>query len=383
MSRIYKADAKVSAASGGKSMTAFVDSCVETVADSAQAAERRSRHRPRFRKLLRLLRDKKNILVTTHRFPDPDALASSWALYLLLTDKIPGASITLSVKDQLSGGVNEMFIRHSGLKVTPWDDAALPQFDAIILTDVTPGVAYSPLPEQFPPLAIIDHHRTRRRRKVPFSDIRSDVGASTSIIFSYYMEVEQPFSPDLAATMLYAIESDLAGAAGQPGDLDNIALSSLTLRANTRKLYQMRYADLPQSYYVSYYSGLSNAMYYENAIFSHLDTIDSPEKPAVVADFLLRFEPVQWALVTAVYDSRLVLSLRTSNGKLSAADMIRRLLRGIGEGGGHRTKAGGIIPLESTTPAEIDRKRTLLRRRYLRVLGIKNTPGKRLVPRPE
>ena len=143
----------------------------------------------------------------------------------------------------------------------------------------------------------------------------------------------------------------------------------------------MRYVDLPQSYYTSSFNGLANAVYYDHAILSHLDTIDSPEKPAMMADFLLRFQPVDWALVTAVYDGRLVISLRTSNSKLSAADMIRRLLRGDGDGGGHRTKAGGFIHLETNSPAEIERKCALLRRRYLRALGIKQTQGKRLVPR--
>ena len=231
------------------------------------------------------------------------------------------------------------------------------------------------------PLGVIDHHRSRRRHRCPFTDVRSDVGATTSIIFSYYMEAEQPIAADLAASMLYAIESDLAGAAGQPGELDNIALSGLTLMADTRKLYQMRYVDLPQSYYICYSTGLSNAMYFENAILSHLDVFDSPEQPAMIADFLLRFEPVQWSMVTALDENRLVISLRTSSGKLSAADMIRRLLRGQGEGGGHRTKAGGFIRLESATPGEIERKRTLLRRRYLNALGIKQAQGKRLIPK--
>jgi nanoRNase/pAp phosphatase (c-di-AMP/oligoRNAs hydrolase) len=274
-----------------------------------------------------------------------------------------------------------MFVKKTNVKLAAWDDDKLGDFDAIILTDVMPGVTYSPLPEGVVPLAVIDHHRNRRKPKCPFTDIRPEVGATSSIIFSYYMEVEEPISPDLAASLLYAIESDLAGAAGQPGELDNLALSSLTLLADTRKLYQMRYVDLPQSYYTVYASGLSNAMYYDSAILSHLDTIDTPEKPAVVADFLLRFEPIVWALVTAVYEDRLVISLRTSSGKLSAADMIRRLIRNDGEGGGHRTKAGGFIPLESNTPAEIERKRSLLRRRYLRALGIKQSQGKRLVPK--
>jgi nanoRNase/pAp phosphatase (c-di-AMP/oligoRNAs hydrolase) len=387
MSRVPKADAKITEASpilravDGKSMTAFVESCVETAAGSAQAAQRSARGRPHFGKLLHLLQSKRNILVTTHRFPDPDALASGSALCYLLAAKLPNSTVSMSIKDPLSRGINETFVRNANLKLEPWDESALSNYDAIILTDVTPGVAYSPLPEGVMPLAVIDHHRSRRRAKCPFTDIRPDVGATSSIIFSYFMEVEEPISRDLAATLLYAIESDLAGAAGQPGELDNIALSSLTLLANTRKLYQMRYVDLPQSYYLCYHSGLSNALYYDNAIISHLDVIDSPEKPAVIADFLLRFEAVSWAMVTAVYEKRLVISLRTSANKLSAADMIRRLLRGEGEGGGHRTKAGGFILLESDTPAEIDRKRALLRRRYLRALGIKAAPGKRLIPK--
>jgi nanoRNase/pAp phosphatase (c-di-AMP/oligoRNAs hydrolase) len=364
-----------------KRMTAFVESCVETVTGSAELAARHTRHLPHFRKLLRLLHDKQHILVTTHRYPDPDALASGWALCLLLQEKLPHAVVTMSVRDQLSGGINESFVRRSNLKLAKWDDAALKDFDAIILTDVSPNSTSSPLPEGVTPLAVIDHHRTRRKAKCRFMDIRPDVGATSTIIFSYYMEVEQAITPELAATLLYAIESDLAGAAGQPGELDNIALSGLTLLADTRKLYQMRYVDLPQSYYTAYYSGLSNALYYEDAILSHLETIDSPEKPAMIADFLLRFELVQWALVTAVYEGRLVISLRTSSSKLSAADMIRRLLRGEGDGGGHRTKAGGFIRLETNTPAEIERKRATLRRRYLRALGIKQTQGKRLIPK--
>ncbi|MDP9174288.1 MAG: DHH family phosphoesterase [Planctomycetota bacterium] len=364
-------------------MNAFVESCVETVADSAVAAERNARGRPRFGKLLRMLQGKKNILVTSHIHPDPDALASAWALCELLRAKLPDATVSMSIKGRLGGGVNESFVRNTNLKLVPWDDKKVAEYDAILLTDVQPTFSYCPLPDGIMPLAVIDHHRTRRKAKCPFEDIRIDVGASSSIIFSYFMEVEEPISGDLAATLLYAIESDLAGAAGQPGELDNIALSSLTLLANTRKLYQMRYVDLPQEYYIAYSSGLANAMYYDQAIISHLDEIDSPEKPAVLADFLLRFEQVQWALVTAVYENRLVISLRTSNGKLSAADMIRKLLRNTGEGGGHKTKAGGFIPLENGSPTEVEQKHELLRRRYLRALGIKQSLGKRLVPKPE
>ena len=163
------------------------------------------------------------------------------------------------------------------------------------------------------------------------------------------------------------------------GELDNVALSSLTLLADTHKLYQMRYVDLPQSYYIAYSRALKNAVYHDNALMSHLGTIDSLEKPAVMGDFLMRFDKVQWALVTACTDGKLILSLRTSSPR-SAADVMRRILRKIGEGGGHRTKGGGFINTTGCTPAEVDDLRKLIWNRYLRALGMKPAKGIRLVP---
>jgi nanoRNase/pAp phosphatase (c-di-AMP/oligoRNAs hydrolase) len=361
-------------------MTSFVESCVETAIGRAVSVERRSRHRPRAVKLLNVLREAKNILLTTHQQPDPDALASALALRTLLRAKLKDAKVTLSVKGSIGGGYNRAFAQQlSGLDLAPWDDAALSQYDAIVLLDVQPAMRSSPLPANVAPTAVIDHHRSGKRPHCPFCDVRPDVGATASIIFSYFMELEVDITPDLAATLLFAIETDLAGAAGQPGELDNMALSSLTLLADTHKLYKMRYVDLPQSTYIAHAHGLANAMYYDNVMISHLDLMESPEAPAVIADFLLRFEAVQWVLVTAVNGQSLVMSLRTGT-KDSAADVMRRLLRKLGDGGGHRTKAGGSIQMESGSPAEVEKLRKILKRRLLRSLGITNTRGLKLVP---
>lgn len=364
-------------------MTAFVESCVGTVVDSAYAAERKAKGKPRAAKLVKLLADKRNVLITTHEHPDPDALASAVGLCTLLQTVLKGVKVSVSIKGQISGGVNAVFVREADLSLVPWDEAALAEYDAILLVDVQPQFAFSPLPAGMRPLGIIDHHRGKspRRLACPFCDVRTDVGATASIVFSYFMELEVPIGPALGATLLYAIESDLAGAAGQPGELDNVALSSLTLIADPRKLYQMRYVDLPQSYFGAYAQAIANAVFSENALASHLDPIDSLEQPAVMADFLLRFNQVQWALVTAVTDGKLVLSLRTSDPKASAAEVMRRLLSKLGEGGGHRTKAGGFVRLTTGSAAEIDALRKKLWRRFLRAIGLKPARGQKLIPK--
>jgi len=361
----------------------FVDSYLETMTGSVSKVSQKTRSKSRAKKLLKLLADKKNILVTTHQHPDPDALASSLGMMVLLGKKLPSAKISMSIKGPIRGGINEMFIRQSNLKLTPWDDATLKDYDAIVLLDAQPLFAYSPLPTDVTPIAVLDHHRGRGRHpKCPFCDIRTDVGATASIVFSYFLELEVAIDRSLAALMLYAIESDLAGAAGTPGELDNVALSSLMLLADTHKFYQMRYTDLPQSYFTACYAGLGNALYYDTVIISHLGEIDSIEKPAIIADFLLRFDPVKWSLVTAVYDGKLVVSIRTADPKMSAADLIRHLLAKLGEGGGHRTKAGGMIKLD-TCREDTEELRHLLKKRMLKLLNLPATKGKRLIPRTD
>ena len=74
-------------------MTAFVESCVQTTAGEAAKVDRRARGKPRAAKLLRLLADKKKILLTTHVHPDPDALASTLGLCHLLSSRLKDAHI--------------------------------------------------------------------------------------------------------------------------------------------------------------------------------------------------------------------------------------------------------------------------------------------------
>ena len=57
--------------------TSFVESCAKTTTGSAAAVARRSRGRPKAKQLLKLLADKKRILITTHAHPDPDLGGSS------------------------------------------------------------------------------------------------------------------------------------------------------------------------------------------------------------------------------------------------------------------------------------------------------------------
>jgi nanoRNase/pAp phosphatase (c-di-AMP/oligoRNAs hydrolase) len=362
--------------------SAFITSCVGATAGPVKRVDQRTWRRPRAQQLLKHLRGKQRILVTTHEHPDPDALASAIGLSYLLEQLLPDVSVTTSFKGRLGGGLNRVFASYTVSHYVPWERIDPNSFDAICLLDGQPAFTNAPFAPEVCPVAVIDHHPAVRgkRCRAPFTDVRRNVGASSSIVFGYFMEMDVAIPKDIAALMLYGIESDLAGAAGHPGDLDNVALSTLTLVADTRKLYRIRFVDLPQSYYQAYYSAMRNAVSYGHAMVSDLGSIDSPEQPAVMADFLLRYEEATWVLVTALSGKGLVLSIRTTHETPeSAGSVISRLVRGVGQGGGHPNKAGGYIPLKDVSEDTLERMRNALKRRFLAALGIHGAKPQRLI----
>jgi len=205
-----------------------------------------------------------------------------------------------------------------GLRVNEWDEPALSSYDAIILVDAQPAFESNPLPEGLLPLAVDRPSPQRERPAAQVRVLRHSLGRggpACTIVFNYFMELEEPISQRDWRRSCCSRSSRIWRGRGQPGELDNMALASLTLLPTRGSFTACRYVDLPQSYYTAYANGLQNAVYYDEAlpVAPGEDRIPM-EKPAIIADFLLRFDRVQWALVTAIAGNMLVLSLRTSSG---------------------------------------------------------------------
>jgi len=97
-----------------------------------------------------------------------------------------------------------------------------------------------------------------------------------------------------------------------------------------------------------------------------------PELVAEMADFLLRLEDVEAVLTFGEYSRELVLSLRTSSADMNAGQMVKRLVKGIGEGGGHGLVAGGkIVPWPDGASANHEIEKVLTDR-FLHELGLSN-----------
>jgi nanoRNase/pAp phosphatase (c-di-AMP/oligoRNAs hydrolase) len=256
--------------------------------------------------------------------------------------------------------------------------------DAVVMVDSQPKTGRHNLDACVPLYAVIDHHDTPGDTScVPFVDVRNVVGATCSLVTSYLIEQNVTLPARLATGLLYGIETELGGYPREASEMDDSALIYLYPLADKDLLARIRNAKLPQSYFGCLVQALQSSFIYDRLIVSWINELPQPELAAEVADFLMRFEEVEWALAAGVHEDKLILSMRSSAPTANAGDLLRKVVNGMGRAGGHDRRAGGTVYLPSTAQSAIDEVKAELRRKLLKALGIEECRGQRLVSRKE
>ena len=335
-------------------------------------------------RLLQAVADARHIVITTHDTPDPDAIASGWALHTLIRERLERTARLIG-----GGAIVRAENRHLVEMLKPplelVQDADFSGDVAVILVDCGYGAENHLLAEtEVVPTAVIDHHPLRgRTRRVPFRDVRPRVAACASITAGYLREQQVDASPRLATALVYAIRTETSGAQVRHSGLDRSVLRWLYESANPTWLAEIENARLPRGYFGDLALAIQSALLYDDAVFCLLPRAGGAEIVGEVADLLIRCEGVGRVFCGALVAGDLVVSVRTEQRGKNAGRLLREALRGIGWGGGHRHRAGGKVPgagsARRVRPALVDE----LRRRWLQACGIKGRRAARLVSKRE
>jgi nanoRNase/pAp phosphatase (c-di-AMP/oligoRNAs hydrolase) len=347
----------------------------------ANGKEARPRRSDRF---LEGLQSATTVTFVTHVHPDPDGLGSMMGLAHLVETCL-GKQTRLTRDGVISRAENRTMVDLLDVELLPieqitWQE----QGEAVVMVDSQPKTGRHNLGKGVPLYAVIDHHDTPGDTKdVPFVDVRQTVGATCSVVTSYLIEQNIPIPARLATGLLYGIETELGGYPREASDLDDSALIYLYPLADKDLLARIRNARLPQSYFGCLVQALQSSFIYDRLIVSWINDLPQPELAAEVADFLMRFEEVEWAMAAGVHDDKLILSIRSSAPEAKAGELLRKVVNGMGRAGGHDRRAGGTVYLQSTAPSAVEEVRAELRRRVLKALDIEECRGQRLVSRKE
>jgi len=329
------------------------------------------------------LKDASSVTFVSHVHPDPDSLGSMMGLAHLV-EVCLGKPTRLTRDGLISRAENRAMVDLLDLDLIPMEKVAWEEGEAFVMVDSQPNTGRHNLPENAPLYAVIDHHDTPGDLDgVAFVDVRRSLGATCSLVTSYLMEQNIAVPPDLATGLLYGIETELSGYPREASSLDDGTLLYLYPLADKDLLARIRNARLPQTHFECLLQALQSSFIYDRLIISWVNELPQPELAAEVVDFLIRFEEIDWAVCAGVYQDKLILSARAAVANAHAGEVLKQVVGALGRAGGHDRRAGGTIPLASTTANAVEQVKSELRHRLLDALHIDECRGQRLVSRRE
>ncbi len=319
--------------------------------------------------LLKVCEGKKELLILPHNHPDPDSLASSWALQYLL-EKKAGVSSTVAYDGILGREENRIFKNRLQIKAVGLRSSHFRKFSSVALIDCQPRGGNVSLPDRVDPLIVIDHHPRLKSTKAPFTDIQPDCGATATILVEYLREAELALPPLLATALYYALISETQHLGRDVTNRDIRASTYLFPQARHRLISRIEHPPQNREYFQQLHLALGKTFTYKTLIGARLDDVTYPSFVAQLADFLVKLRRTTWCFVTGRYRQALYISLRTTHPKARAGRLLRKVIGKRGNAGGHEMIAGGQVKLAGMSPEEKKELEDTLFKRLFKELGL-------------
>lgn len=291
--------------------------------------------------------DCSHVYIQTHDFPDPDAIASAFGLQVLL--KTRGISSTICYKGLIDRYSTAKMVQLLGIQLNNLERLeeidVLEESDEVILVDSQKGNA-NIVDMTGDEVICIDHHPvTTDIFSYRVKDIRPEYGACATIIAEYFFENNIPITKELATAFTYAIRVDTNGLLRGVCKKDIEILSEIYDLTDYSIIKSLENSVVYREDLKMFAEAMENIAIYDNVSFAHVGGGCPETLIAQICDFMLELVEVDFSVVYSVKSGGVKLSIRSTNPKLDAGKIVRKALKGIGNGGGHAEMAGGFMPL--------------------------------------
>ncbi|MEJ2152535.1 MAG: DHHA1 domain-containing protein [Gemmatimonadota bacterium] len=180
---------------------------------------------------------------------------------------------------------------------------------------------------------------------VQFADVRTDYGATLTIMYYYLEAAGIDLSTRLATALLIGIKSDTRGLERESSEADLHAYLPIFPHADLSLLARIENPLIPRRHFEAFHSALERSVVHGQAVIADLGDADNPDLLAELADFLAPLEQAEYVLVMGRHKGRLYLSLRSRDETLDAGALITAIVGELGTAGGHGRMAGAQIDI--------------------------------------
>jgi nanoRNase/pAp phosphatase (c-di-AMP/oligoRNAs hydrolase) len=299
----------------------------------------------RVAKIRRLLDERERIAILLQPDPDPDGIASAYALRTLLGRKRTTAPIVSF--GEVQRPENQALCEAVGIDVKVIAPDEIADYDGLVLVDVQPNVFGDDPPARLSHVdLVVDHHPERSGYDAVIRDIRTSYGATSSIVTEYLRATNIELNAKLATALLYGIKSDTQYLGRETSRRDMQSFAFLHASHSPALLRRIERPALPLPGLRALGRALARAEVRDGIHILVLGRVREDVIPQV-ADMALQAQGAEWAIAVGTVNRDIVFSVRNVGYVRAAGEVVRAVVEGLGVGGGHRSMAKGIIPLKA------------------------------------
>jgi len=331
------------------------------------------------------------VAITAFGNPDPDAIASAFALGKIFDHY--GLDFGYLFESEITRPENQLLVNYLEMDIEKLGPSGFEDYDHVSLVDCNPGRVSekSRLSKELDRklFSVQDHHPIEAEELEnisggsAFVDIRPELGSCSTILSECIYGSDMDFDPPTATALYYGLHSDTNGLLRgfTPHDLEQVtnyvewidmeALDKVVSAVMTSETFDVIHRVTDQDFYE-----LRGTYKFASA-----GTLTSKTSSAIpqVADFLLKEEGVEGVVVAGIdLDNNVVLgSVRYSGSRYTAEEIAAKIAEGVGSGGGH-VEMGGFQIQPGVLQDTIERESTQnalmesIKERFFNVVGKKS-----------
>ncbi|MCL1095102.1 DHH family phosphoesterase [Shewanella kaireitica] len=282
------------------------------------------------------------VVIQAHDYPDHDAIASAYAMSVLLKEL--GIDSIIVYNGEIDRISLSNMIEWLNIPVSHCSKAQLTTLDKIITIDGCIGernVTDMPGEE----IAVIDHHVVTPPNNLWFSDVREDYGATATILFEYFQAFNINMSKDVATALLVGLKIDTAHMTRGVCSADLKAFVMFNQQADLALVNKICRNEITYSE-LNLFEHVCQSVKQTEGVGLATVSIDCPKNMlGILGDFLLTVNELDVVVIAQSSQRGIQLSLRSECQYVDVAKVVREQLniKSFGFGGGHPHMAGGIV----------------------------------------
>lgn len=308
------------------------------------------------RKLLRFLEKKKDsispLLIVTHDYPDPDAIATGLALQYL-GERAYGIRSRIVYKGIIGRVENRAMVSLLRIPIYHIRPSDIRNYEHAALIDTQPDFENNPYPRNRKVTMVIDQHPYVKPPFAALSIIDTECGATSVILTQALLLSGLEIPKRIATALAYGILSDTLNLyRAHRADIIQTYLDILPL-CDMRALIRIQNPPKSKKFFSTLNRGLQGARAFRGLIVSHLGEVEHPDLVSEIADFLLTYRGMNRSLCTGRYKDKLYVSLRSNQLTDDTPEILRDIFDDRKEAGGHEMVAGGSFHVRGKNRGEI------------------------------